>query len=238
MSSNLRQILLSRSTLLCCLVLGLLTASPAAAGDIYTWTDENGKVHYSTEPHADAQKADLPEVRREDLDEKIKDIKGSTPPNCHKHGGVDCSRGSDSDGSVICLDGFKDSMLPYRFSCLEARLRASELNLLNGQHEVIGIINKDFEISEEQALQAGDMALLLTLRNNSSVEAFGVSVQVRTPDGSKVEAAGPDKVEPFGVAEYQLPLKSLPERIALSRLDRLDFKVRCTNCRAILKTGP
>ena len=219
-------------------ILLAMQSATALAGDIYTWTDENGKVHFSTEPRPDAKKAELPEVRRENLDEKIKEIRGSTPPNCHDHGGVDCSRGADGDGSVVCLDGFRDSMLPYKFSCLEARLRASELNLVNQQEEVIGIINKKFRISQDEALAAGTMSLLLTLRNNSSVEAFGVSVLVRTPGGKKVEAPGPDKVEPFGVAEYQLPLASLPERIPISRLARIDFKVHCTNCRAVLRTGP
>ncbi|MCB0346986.1 MAG: DUF4124 domain-containing protein [Bdellovibrionales bacterium] len=220
------------------LYLLLFLSGHAFADDIYTWTDENGQVHFSTEPRGDAAKAELPEVRRENLDEKIEEIKGSTPPNCHNHGGVDCSRGRDSDGSVICLDGFANSMLPYRFSCLEARLRASELSLLDSKREVIGIINKDFKISQEQVLEAGEMMLLITLRNNSSVEAFGVSVHVQTPNGKKAEAAGPEKVESFGVAEYLLPLKQLPQRLPFERLARLDFKVRCTNCGAVLRTGP
>lgn len=228
------------SLLLTAALLHLFIVSlPAAADEIYTWTDESGQVHFSTEPRTpEAKKAELPQLHREDLDEKIQDIRGSTPPNCHNHGGVDCSRGRDDDGSVICLDGFRDSMLPYRFSCLEARLRASELSLLDRNQEVIGTINKNFKLSGAEALEAGEMTLLLTLRNNSSVEAFGVSVLLRTPGGSTIAAAGPEKVEPFGVAEYQLALSALPERLPLDRLARLDFKVRCTNCRSILTTGP
>lgn len=32
---------------------------------------------------------------------------------CSHHGGVDCSAGADSDGSVICSDGWRDSSVSY-----------------------------------------------------------------------------------------------------------------------------
>lgn len=33
---------------------------------------------------------------------------------CSGHGGVNCSAGPDSDGSVICVDGFRDSSVQYQ----------------------------------------------------------------------------------------------------------------------------
>lgn len=33
---------------------------------------------------------------------------------CSNHGGVNCSAGPDTDGSVICNDGWKDSTITYR----------------------------------------------------------------------------------------------------------------------------
>ena len=32
---------------------------------------------------------------------------------CAQHGGVDCSRGPDDDGSVICRNGYADSTASY-----------------------------------------------------------------------------------------------------------------------------
>ncbi len=33
---------------------------------------------------------------------------------CSGHGGVDCAAGPDSDGSVICMDGWKGSSVAYQ----------------------------------------------------------------------------------------------------------------------------
>lgn len=35
---------------------------------------------------------------------------------CSGHGGVNCAAGPDSDGSVICNDGWRDSSVRYRCS--------------------------------------------------------------------------------------------------------------------------
>src|SRR5213082_744610 len=37
-----------------------LLASLAVAGTVYKWVDENGVVHYSDQPHPEAQKVDVP----------------------------------------------------------------------------------------------------------------------------------------------------------------------------------
>jgi hypothetical protein len=37
-----------------------LLASLAVAGTVYKWVDENGVVHYSDQPHSDAQKVEVP----------------------------------------------------------------------------------------------------------------------------------------------------------------------------------
>src|SRR5438094_749331 len=42
------------------LTLILLLASLAVAGTVYKWVDENGVVHYSDQPHPEAQKVDVP----------------------------------------------------------------------------------------------------------------------------------------------------------------------------------
>lgn len=39
---------------------------------------------------------------------------------CSWHGGVNCSAGSDYDGSVICKDGWRDSSVGYRDVCMDS----------------------------------------------------------------------------------------------------------------------
>jgi Domain of unknown function (DUF4124) len=41
----------------------LLAGTPALAGTVYKWVDENGVVHYSDQPHANAQKIQLQEAQ-------------------------------------------------------------------------------------------------------------------------------------------------------------------------------
>lgn len=36
---------------------------------------------------------------------------------CSSHGGVNCAAGADSDGSVICHDGWEDSSVEYYKVC-------------------------------------------------------------------------------------------------------------------------
>ena len=40
----------------------------------------------------------------------------ATSGACSWHGGVNCSAGSDFDGSVVCNDGYRDSSVYYRFT--------------------------------------------------------------------------------------------------------------------------
>jgi len=42
------------------------------------------------------------------------DTSCSAPGACGSHGGVDCPAGPDSDGSVICNDGYRDSSIKYQ----------------------------------------------------------------------------------------------------------------------------
>src|SRR5690606_21276337 len=89
-----------------------------AADNVYKWTDQKGVVHFGNNPSdQNAQKADLPEIQRENFDETLEKIRKATPENCINRGGVDCSKGADSDGSVICYDDFRDAVQPFIFVC-------------------------------------------------------------------------------------------------------------------------
>ena len=78
--------------------------APSALAQVYSWTDANGKTHYSTTPRSKGDKPkDLPVVQRENIDSKIKTIRATAPETCQTHGGIDCGRIDDRDGSVICM---------------------------------------------------------------------------------------------------------------------------------------
>lgn len=51
------------TTLTAFTLLGCLLCSPAGAGELYKWTDEKGRTHYSDQPPPEAQK----EVERREL---------------------------------------------------------------------------------------------------------------------------------------------------------------------------
>lgn len=212
----------------------LLSAEFCVADEIYSWTDKNGKVHFSTKPVSPkASKADLPEVKRENLSEKIKEIKSLTPPNCSSHGGIDCSIGADEDGSVICSDGYRDARLPYRFHCLEVRMTAGNLELMTSEKEIVGIIKRNEALSRSMFDEHPDLSLHLVVRNNSSTAAFGVEVGIKAPGREALDAQGPVSIEPYGIGEYHLPLKSFEPLLSISKIRQLSYNVKCTNCRSV-----
>lgn len=53
------------------------------------------------------------------IDDPVSDSKNCSGGNgaCSSHGGVYCAVGADSDGSVICNDGWKDSSVSYCAVC-------------------------------------------------------------------------------------------------------------------------
>ena len=218
-----------------------ISARPAAvqAQNVYRHVDQNGNVTYSTTPDPNDVPADLPKIQRENIGTRIEKIKDETPPNCSKHGGVDCSKPADSDGSVVCGDGFRDARLPYSLTCLEAKL-FSKLSIdIGGQTDTVrlgaarGIARKD-KVRIGEALEKGDnLTLRVSLRNMTAVAANDIGVDVRLPNRSHVTLVGPDHVEPFGAADYEYVLGRKPEGISPESLKRFKLSVQCQNCSAV-----
>lgn len=219
----------------------LILCFPAAvaAQNVYRHVDENGAVTYSTSPAPGESPAVLPPIQREDIGDRIQKIKAETPPNCVKHGGADCSRAADADGSVICTDGFRDARMPYSLNCLEARL-VSNLTIIIGEEaapvrlgSARGIMRQDKE-RVAAALEKGDsLTLRASLRNMTAIAANAIAVRVRLPNRKTVDLAGPDHVEPFGAAEYEYALGAKPEMISSETLRKLKLSVDCQNCGAV-----
>ena len=188
------------------------TASQENSGDtIYKGKDARGRLVFSNKPLDDkSQKMDLPEIKKEDIDSKISRLKKLTPKNCLEHAGVDCTAGPDTDGSVICSDGYKEAVLRFQDKCTEALLRVE-----NAEIKKTGRLNQ----------------LKLVLRNHSPVKAKNVRTEISLPKKKLKLAKGPTSVEPWGLAEYLL--KDYGDETLSS--NKVRYKVRCKNCQHTLK---
>jgi hypothetical protein len=173
-------------------------AATASADNVYRWTDTQGKVHYSSKaPDKKAKPANLPPIMRE----KVKAVK-SELVTCDKHGGIDCSSGPDGDGSVVCLDGFKNSSTRFRFSCQTAKLEITD-------------------ISEPE--ESG--AFKVFVRNSKSVVAASPSVVFKSDLGDKARLSGPAQIEGYGVAEFNYKGSKPTTRPDMGKLE-----LACLNC--------
>lgn len=207
-----------------------ISTKPTFAEGIYKWVDEQGAVHYSTEPHASSDRpAELPQIKREKIAEKIKDIQLGTPANCESHGGIDCTQGRDSDGSAICLDGFKDAVLPFNSNCLEARLKIQELTLSGPHEEQANLLSKPKP--NLYTLNFVSKTVQMSVRNTSGVKALAVRADFTFPGGKRFIAEGPEDIEPFGAADYTLKLSMLSFSPSAADLTRMRYRLMCSNCR-------
>lgn len=173
-----------------------------SAGPLYTWTDAKGVTHYSSSPKArDAKPAALPPIMRGEV--KLAQAK---VVSCDKHGGVDCRAGADSDGSVVCGDGFRDASLRFRFSCSSPKLEIADISP-PGQ----------------------DGSYSIYIRNHRSVTAQKMKVAVKQPDGVEALLAGPDQIEAYGLAEFQ-GIQAAGETFSGQKPSPADVTISCANC--------
>jgi len=203
------------------------------AQQIYQWKDSAGQTHFSTSPdhsHADASK--LPELRRENIDERIQSIKSQTPQTCLRHGGVDCSKGADSDGSVYCLDGFDKAVLPYRFECLEARLQAEFLLEFESGENSLVPHSRNLERKYSGRIPKG---LQINIRNLSGVDAKQLTAEVTCARRQHLAATGPNEIAAYGNASYSVVFADNRLSPSLAEIEKCEYKVNCTNCVPVRK---
>ncbi len=205
---------------------------PVEADRLYKWVDETGGVHYTTDAnHPNTVPAELPRLQRENIDANIQKLRDSTPATCDGHGGIDCAHGADTDGSVVCVDGFAHAILPFRLNCLEARLRSEnfQITLRDGSSRPV-----NSSIRREKL--RGVTGFHLTLRNASPVEAYGVTTRVVFPNKTEIQGQGPDKVEAFGLGEYTFVIEPVTlggRTPSPDELSRVRYKTQCVNCTVV-----
>ena len=195
---------------------------------MYKYTDEFDNVHYSTKPLEGAESEALPTIERENIDDRIRKLKDQTPPNCGDHGGVDCEKGADEDGSVVCHDGFDGATLRYSVSCSQVKLQLQPAIYL-------GLGGKPLEKLPRNSTRPTEViGMQVALRNLSQGEAKGIRLYLMFPDRRRIEAAGPLTIEGFGVAEYSIALTEPLHRTPYY-LSQAEVRASCNNCSAVVK---
>ena len=181
----------------------------AAPGQLYSWKDDKGVVHYSDRPQAKSAKpTDLPPISRGEVK-----VPKSLLKSCVDHGGVGCGSGPDNDGSVICLDGFRGSHQPFRASCGSPKLEIAE----------IGVPDRDGRFS-------------VSLRNLNAAPASEVLLVFKPATDQEFNLRGPETIEGYGVADYVFdPKVYQKDGIQIRRFsaapDAERLSIRCPNCR-------
>ena len=192
--------LLNYSLVLFALFTSLLSQARA---EIYKWEDAKGNWHYSTKPEPDkkAKPAVLPPIMRGENKQAAPKLQ-----TCDDHGGVDCEKGPDTDGSAVCRDGYKDVSTRFIFSCASPKLEISQIS------------DTDAE---------GNFTVFV--RNAKNVAAKGAKLIYKYAIGKQAELAGPATVDAYGAAEYKFaPPKELKEPLPKPSYEELELK--CTNC--------
>lgn len=174
----------------------LLFVCAAQAEDIYSWK-ENGVVHFSTKKTPGAEKAELPQITKESF-------KPSQLKTCEKHGGINCSAGADADGSVVCLDGFKEAAALFSFTCQSARLE---------------FVDASFDAA------AGEYKVFV--RNSKAVAAKRVTVIYQEKLFTPAKLTGPNEIAPYETGEFIL--KNKPG-VEFSKPTPKSILLACNNC--------
>lgn len=179
----------------------VLLLNLASADEIYKWVDEAGITHYSTsKSDQKARLADLPKFNKGEY--KVASEKSFT---CDKHGGINCQAGQDSDGSVICFDGFTDAAARFIFHCGSARLTLNDIS------------NPD---------EKGRLSVFI--RNDRSATARNPKVILTNSDGSKIPMKGPTEIKEYQMAEFTV-ISGLLARTHNKPKDS-QFSISCENC--------
>ena len=180
-----------------------ISLSNAFASPVYKWEDANGVVHYASSPKSKTAKpAELAPIMRGELRLAQQKFVG-----CEKHGGVDCRAGADTDGSIVCSDGFKGATNRYRFSCSSPKLDLADVSA-----------------------PGADGAFSVFLRNSRSVLAKGPTVSVKLGDGSALALVGPKEIEPYGMGEFQWKPEGAQTHVVSEKPDAGQITISCLNC--------
>lgn len=177
------------------IILGTNGVAESNAQEIFRNENEGSPFYTTSKPNPDAKPVELPEIEKTSLPPIT-----SSPATCRSHGGVKCKEGADIDGSVICIDGFKDSQQDFGSTCSEAKL-------------VIETIKRD---------NASRTAKVF-VRSVNPVDADDPFISYRDIEMKRHKLNGPVILEAYGMMEFTLENLGVdPEKTAI--------EIGCTNC--------
>jgi len=182
------------------------------ADEIYKWTDQNGRVHFSDKPFVKGQKkAKLPRVEKVNIEQRIKKLKKYSDKSCVNHGGIDCSQGVDeADGSVICLDGYNKTLIKFQERCTNAKLT----------------------VKTELVEKSGTTKIDVILRNESAIKAKNIRVKYKLEEFREIEfdLEGAKEIEPYGLENYSFFSRKKLDIKYPTRKIKGKAIVKCDNC--------
>lgn len=164
--------------------------------------------------------------RKENFDERIKQLKSQAIETCDKHGGMNCAAGPNSaDGGITCLDGTKVK-LSFADFCTRSKLTSTLYVMDSG-----GVQRRVSDLRQFFSHGVAYPEFSVMVRNSSPVKATKVRVSLTQGVKTISEAEGePRDLDAYGGEEFKLPI---PQQLFLDRygLGRaVLLNVSCDNC--------
>ena len=202
---------------------------PKTNSPIYQVTDQSGRFIYTDQPSSETyESVTLPSIQKENLDEKIDTIRRQTPPSCSGHGGISCSLGADDDGSVVCLDGYRDASPNFRTLCSKAKLKILSL-YLRGEDGKVHDFNERLPL-QAQINKNKATVLLVSIYNAAEIPAQKMEVKLRQRRLDYIFANGQQSIGPYESEEYSFLVTDLLSISRITHLTRGMIYLNCENC--------
>jgi hypothetical protein len=177
--------------------------SESYAQSIYIEKKPDGSTVYTDKPKNPdlAVQKQLPQIPRyEPSNIPIQKIE-----SCSIHGGNDCLAGPDTDGSIICSDGYKESRARYNFLCKQAKLTV-----------------ENFVVSDDGS------KINFSIRNRGEVGAYNIVVYFKQNGLLKSTSQQIEKLDAFGAVEIEFNHLKLLDKSIPYLVDNIS--ISCNNC--------
>jgi hypothetical protein len=182
------------------------------------------KIYKSSSSNPGTEK--LPEIKKENFQDRLEEIRRNTPQSCSVHKGFDCEKGEDKlDGSVICNDGFKDSKESFFEFCSQTRLQLISERFLDAD-------GADIPREHRMPKASGGIVpakIIIRLRNLSGIKAKQVKVEGEIVK-RKFRAEGPEEIDPYNFEEYTWTVEESRLPIFSDFRRKYQTLINCQNC--------
>ena len=161
----------------------------ALCDEVFKCLGDDGGVFFCNDKSKAISTKPLPKVIRENTKERIEAIRKSIPTTCVAHGAIDCSSGRDTDNSVVCFDGFRDSVERFQDACTRAKLSVSNVEVRNE-------------------------SVVLSVRNSTGSEARGIVLRAKISGQEKRTYPGPKVIKAHNVEDFVIPIDQTVSKLS------------------------